>query len=166
MSPRYVVSRLAQACLIVWGVSTVVFVAVRLSGDPVALLVSDTVGADEVARLRRAYGFDRPVPVQYAAFLGRVAAGDFGESITFNLPALSVALARLPATLTLATAALTVAVGIGVPAGLLAAVRRNSLLDRAAMMTALLGQSTPTFWSGLLAILVFAAWWRLLPAAG
>src|SRR5262245_41313118 len=106
MSPRRVVGKLAQALLIVWGVSTIVFVAVRLSGDPVALLVSDTAGAEEVARLRRAYGFDRPLPVQYAAFLGRVAAGDFGESIGFNLPALSVALARLPATLTLAAAAL------------------------------------------------------------
>jgi peptide/nickel transport system permease protein len=147
-------------------VSTVVFVAVRLSGDPVSLMVSDTAGADEVARLRRAYGFDRPIPVQYLAFLERVVRGDFGESLGFNLPAFSVAIGRLPATLALALAALAVAVAIGIPAGLLAAIRRNTLLDRAAMLAALLGQSTPTFWSGLLAILVFAAWWRLLPASG
>ena len=166
MSPRYALRKLAQALLVVWGVSTVVFVAVRLSGDPVSLMVSDTAGADEVARLRRAYGFDRPIPVQYLAFLARVARGDFGESLGFNLPAFSVAIGRLPATLALALAALAVAVAIGVPAGLLAAVRRNTLLDRAAMLMALLGQSTPTFWSGLLAILVFAAWWRLLPASG
>ncbi len=146
--------------------STVVFVAVRLSGDPVSLMVSDTAGADEVARLRRAYGFDRPIPVQYLAFLERVVRGDFGESLGFNLPAFSVAIGRLPATLALALAALAVAVAIGIPAGLLAAIRRNTLLDRAAMLAALLGQSTPTFWSGLLAILVFAAWWRLLPASG
>jgi peptide/nickel transport system permease protein len=166
VSPRYVLRKLAQALLVVWGVSTVVFVAVRLSGDPVSLMVSDTAGADEVARLRRAYGFDRPIPVQYLAFLERVARGDFGESLGFNLPAFSVAIGRLPATLALALAALAVAVAIGVPAGLLAAIRRNTLLDRAAMLIALLGQSTPTFWSGLLAILVFAAWWRLLPASG
>jgi peptide/nickel transport system permease protein len=166
VSPRYLLVKLAQAAFIVWGVSTVVFAAVRLSGDPVALLVSDTAGAEEVARLRHAYGFDRPLPVQYGAYLERVVRGDFGESIAFNLPALSVALARLPATLTLALGALVVAVGIGVPVGLLAAVRRNSVWDRAVMVTALLGQSTPTFWSGLLAILVFAAWLRLLPAAG
>lgn len=166
MSPRYALRKLAQALLVVWGVSTVVFVAVRLSGDPVSLMVSDTAGADEVARLRRAYGFDRPIPVQYLAFLARVARGDFGESLGFNLPAFSVAIGRLPATLALALAALAVAVAIGVPAGLLAAIRRNTLLDRAAMLMALLGQSTPTFWSGLLAILVFAAWWRLLPASG
>jgi peptide/nickel transport system permease protein len=147
-------------------VSTVVFVAVRLSGDPVSLMVSDTAGADEVARLRRAYGFDRPIPVQYVAYLARVVRGDFGESLGFNLPALSVALGRLPATLALALAALAVTVAIGIPAGLVAAVRRNTLLDRAAMLAALLGQSTPTFWSGLLAILLFAAWWRLLPASG
>jgi peptide/nickel transport system permease protein len=166
VSPRYFLRKLAQALLVVWGVSTVVFVAVRLSGDPVSLMVSDTAGADEVARLRRAYGFDRPIPVQYLAFLARVARGDFGESLGFNLPAFSVAIGRLPATLALALAALAVAVAIGVPAGLLAAIRRNTLLDRAAMLIALLGQSTPTFWSGLLAILVFAAWWRLLPASG
>jgi peptide/nickel transport system permease protein len=147
-------------------VSTVVFVAVRLSGDPVSLMVSDTAGADEVARLRRAYGFDRPIPVQDVAYLARVVRGDFGESLGFNLPALSVALGRLPATHALALAALAVAVAIGIPAGLVAAVRRNTLLDRAAMLAALLGQSTPTFWSGLLAILLFAAWWRLLPASG
>jgi len=150
----------------VWGVSTIVFVAVRLSGDPVTLLVSDTAGAEQVAALRRAYGFDRPLPVQYVAFLQRVARGDFGESLGFNLPALSVAAGRLPATLLLAVASLAVAVAIGVPAGILAAVHRNTLLYRGAMMVALLGQSTPSFWSGLLAILIFAAWWRLLPASG
>ena len=166
MSPRYFLRKLAQALVIVWGVSTIVFVAVRLSGDPVTLMVSDTAGAEEVARLRRAYGFDRPLPVQYLGFLDRVARGDFGESLGFNLPAFSVAVGRLPATLTLAVAALGVAVAVGFPAGLLAAVRRNTLLDRATMLTALLGQSTPTFWSGLLAILLFAAWWRLLPASG
>ena len=84
MSPRYLIVKLAQAAFIVWGVSTVVFAAVRLSGDPVALLVSDTAGAEEVARLRHAYGFDRPLPVQYGAYLERVARGDFGESIAFN----------------------------------------------------------------------------------
>jgi peptide/nickel transport system permease protein len=166
VSPRYFLRKLAQALVIVWGVSTIVFVAVRLSGDPVTLMVSDTAGAEEVARLRRAYGFDRPLPVQYLGFLDRVARGDFGESLGFNLPAFSVAVDRLPATLTLAVAALGVAVAVGFPAGLLAAVRRNTLLDRATMLTALLGQSTPTFWSGLLAILLFAAWWRLLPASG
>jgi peptide/nickel transport system permease protein len=163
---RYGLRKVAQALLVVWGVATIVFVAVRLSGDPVTLMVADTAGADEVARLRRAYGFDRPIPVQYAAFLARVARGDFGESLAFNLPALGVAVARLPATLALAVAALAVAVAIGFPAGVLAAVRRNGLTDRAAMLAALLGQSTPTFWSGLLAILLFAAWWRLLPASG
>jgi peptide/nickel transport system permease protein len=163
---RYVLRKLGQALLIVWGVSTIVFVAVRLSGDPVSLMVSDTAGADEVARLRRAYGFDRPIPIQYLAFLQRVVRGDFGESLRFNLPALAVAADRLPATLSLALASLGVAVAIGFPAGILAAVRRNTPLDRAAMMVALLGQSTPTFWSGLIAILVFAAWWRLLPATG
>jgi peptide/nickel transport system permease protein len=166
MSARYFLLRLGQALLIVWGVSTIVFVAVRLSGDPITLMVSDTAGAEQVQAMRRAYGFDRPIPVQYLAFLARVVRGDFGESLRFNLPAFSVAAERLPATLALAVGSLGVAVAIGFPAGMLAAVRRNSLLDRIAMMASLLGQSTPTFWSGLLAILVFAAWWRLLPASG
>ena len=152
--------------MIVWGVSTIVFIAVRLSGDPVTLMVSDTAGAEQVAALRRAYGFDRPIPVQYVVFLQQVIRGDFGESLAFNLPALSVALARVPATLLLAVASFLVAVAIGFPAGILAAVYRNTLVDRVAMLLALLGQSTPSFWSGLLAIIVLAAWWRLLPASG
>lgn len=166
MAPRYLLRKVAQALLIVWGVSTIVFVAVRLTGDPVTLMVSDTAGTAEVEAMRRAYGFDRPIPLQYLGFLQRVGRGDFGESLRFNLPALSVALDRLPATLALAVASLAVAVAIGVPAGVLAAIYRNSVLDRTAMMLALLGQSTPTFWTGLLAILVFAAWWQLLPASG
>lgn len=166
MSPRYVLRKVAQAVLIVWGVSTIVFIAVRLSGDPVTLMVSDTAGTEQVEALRRAYGFDRPIFVQYLAFLQRVARGDFGESLQFNLPAFSVAAGRLPATLALAISSMLVAVAVGFPAGLLAAIRRNTLLDRAVMMSALLGQSTPTFWSGLLAIMLFAAWWRLLPASG
>jgi peptide/nickel transport system permease protein len=166
VSPRYVLRRIGQACLIVWGVTTIVFVAVRLTGDPVTLMVADTAGAEQVAALRHAYGFDRPLAVQYLSFLQQVLRGDFGESIGFNLPALSVALDRLPATLLLAVASLGVAVLIGFPAGVLAAVRRNTLIDRGAMLLALLGQSTPSFWSGLLAILVLAAWWRLLPASG
>ncbi len=166
MTPQYFLRKLSQAILIVWGVSTIVFIAVRLSGDPVALMVSDTAGAEQVQALRRAYGFDRSIPEQYLVFLERVVRGDFGESLRFNLPALSVALERLPATLVLAATSMAVAVLIGFPAGILAAIRRNTLLDRIAMMLALLGQSTPTFWSGLLAILLFAAWWRILPASG
>jgi peptide/nickel transport system permease protein len=166
VSPAYALRRIGQACLIVWGVSTTVFVAVRLSGDPVTLMVADTAGAEQVAALRHAYGFDRPLAVQYLTYLQQVLRGDFGESIGFNLPALSVALDRLPATLLLAVASLGVAVLIGFPAGVLAAVRRNTLIDRGAMLLALLGQSTPSFWSGLLAILVVAVWWRLLPASG
>ena len=166
MSLGYLARKIGQAVLIVWGVSTIVFVAVRLSGDPITLMVADTAGTEEVARLRRAYGFDRPLPIQYLTFLQRVAQGDFGESLGFNLPALSVALARLPATLVLAVASLGVAILIGVPAGVLAALYQHTLLDRVAMTLALLGQSTPSFWSGLLAILLFAAWWHLLPASG
>jgi peptide/nickel transport system permease protein len=162
----YFLRKLGQAVFIIWGVSTIVFIAVRVSGDPVSLMVSDTAGADQVQALRRAYGFDRSIPEQYLAFLQRVAHGDFGESLRFNLPALSVAVARLPATLALAFSSMLVAVLIGFPAGIIAAVRRNTVLDRTVMMLALLGQSTPTFWSGLLAILLFAAWWRILPASG
>ncbi len=166
MSLRYLVRKVGAALLIVWGVSTIVFVAVRLSGDPVTLMVSDTAGTEQVQALRRAYGFDRPIPMQYLAFLRQVSRGDFGESLRFNLPAFSVAAERLPATLTLAIGSLVVAIAIGFPAGIVAAIRRNTLLDRMAMLSALLGQSTPTFWSGLLAIMVFAAWWHLLPASG
>jgi len=123
---------------------------------------SEEVRAD----FRRAYGLDRPIPVQYAHYLARLLQGDFGQSFSYRRPALEVVLERLPATLELSAAALLIAVLIAVPAGIISAVKRNSIFDHLSMGLVLLGQSVPTFWLGMLMILVFAVGLHALPVSG
>lgn len=149
-----------------FGVSTLIFVILRLSGDPTALFVAETATAEDVQRVREAMGFDQPLPLQYARFIGRAAVGDFGTSFRFNQPALGLVLARLPATLALTLASIAVAALVGVPLGVVAALRRGSRWDASIMVVTFLGQSVPTFWLGIMLILVFAVGLRLFPASG
>ena len=154
--------RFIRALVALWLVSTVVFVVMRLSGDPVPLLLPPDAPTSEIFRVRHELGLDRPLIVQYAVFLGNVAHGDFGRSIHFHQPAMAVAFGYLPATFELGVAAFLIAVIFALPIGILSAVRRDSGLDRAAMGLALFGQSAPTFFLGVLFILVFSL--RLLRA--
>ena len=158
--------RLLRALVALWLVSTVVFVVMRLSGDPVPLLLPPDAPTAEILRVRHDMGLDRPLAVQYAVFLGDVLHGDFGRSIHFRQPAMAVAFAYLPATFELGLAAFLVAVVVALPVGVFSAVRRNSPLDHAAMGVALVGQSAPTFFLGILLILGFSLWLNLFPAAG
>ena len=158
--------RLFRTLLALWLVSTVVFVVMRLSGDPVPLLLPPDAPVAEMERVRHDLGLDRPLPVQYAVFVGNVLRGDFGRSIHFRQPAMAVALSYLPATLELGVAAFLIAVLVALPVGVLSAIRRNSPLDHAAMGLALIGQSAPTFFLGILFILVFSLWLALFPTSG
>jgi ABC-type dipeptide/oligopeptide/nickel transport system permease component len=158
--------RLFRTLVAVWLVSTVVFVVMRLSGDPVPLLLPPDAPIAEMERVRRDLGLDRPLPVQYAVFLGNVARGDFGRSIHFRQPAMAVARAYLPATFELGLAAFAIAALIAFPVGVVSAVRRNSLLDHGAMAVALVGQSAPTFFIGILFILVLSLRLDLFPTSG
>ena len=158
--------RLFRTLLALWLVSTVVFVVMRLSGDPVPLLLPPDAPVAEMERVRHDLGLDRPLPVQYAVFVGNVLRGDFGRSIHFRQPAMAVALSYLPATLELGVAAFLIAVLVALPVGVLSAIRRNSPLDHAAMGLALIGQSAPTFFLGILFILVFSLWLDLFPTSG
>ncbi len=162
----FLVYRLFRALIALWLVSTVVFVVMRLSGDPVPLLLPPDAPVAEMKRVRHDLGLDRPLPVQYAVFIGNVLRGDFGRSIHFRQPAMRVALSYLPATFELGLAAFVIAVVIAFPVGVLSAVRRNSLLDHAAMGLALIGQSAPTFFLGILFILVLSLWLDLFPTSG
>jgi ABC-type dipeptide/oligopeptide/nickel transport system permease component len=162
----FVGSRLVRALVALWLVSTVVFVVMRLSGDPAPLLLPPDAPRSEIFRVRAELGLDRPLPVQYAVFLGNVARGDFGRSIHFRVPAARVVLERLPATLELGLAAFALAVLVAVPVGLLSAVRRNSLLDQSAMGMALIGQSAPTFFIGILFILLLSLKAGWFPTSG
>ncbi len=162
----YLIRRLVHACLVLVGVSAVVFGLLQLSGDPAALLLPPDVGAGELQRFRRAMGFDDPLPVQFGRFLRGAAVGDFGQSLRHGEPAMGLVLERMPATVTLAFTAIAVAVLAAVPLGVVAAVRHGSWFDRAAMGAALVGQSMPVFWVGIMLILFFAVRWRWLPAFG
>ena len=158
--------RFVRALVALWLVSTVVFVVMRLSGDPVPLLLPPDAPTTEIFRVRHELGLDRPLIVQYAVFLGNVAHGDFGRSIHFHQPAMAVAFGYLPATFELGVAAFLIAVIFALPIGILSAVRRDSGLDRAAMGVALFGQSAPTFFLGVLFILVFSLRLNLFPTSG
>ncbi|HTD48159.1 MAG TPA: ABC transporter permease [bacterium] len=158
--------RLLRTLIALWLVSSVVFAVMRLSGDPVPLLLPPDAPIAEMARVRHDLGLDRSLGVQYAVFIGNVLHGDFGRSIHFRQPAMDVALSYLPATFELGAAAFLVAVVVAFPVGVLSAVRRNSLFDHAAMGLALIGQSAPTFFLGVLFILVFSLRLDLFPTSG
>jgi peptide/nickel transport system permease protein len=158
--------RLLRALVAVWLVSTVVFVVMRLSGDPVPLLLPPDAPRSEIFRVRAELGLDQPLPVQYAVFLGNVVRADLGRSIHFRQPATQVVLSYLPATVELGLTAFTLAVLVAVPIGLLSAIKRNSPLDHAAMGLALVGQSAPTFFLGILLILVLSLKIGWLPTSG
>lgn len=163
---RYLISRLLHAVAIVAGVSVLVFFLVRLGGDPTALFLPPETSAEEIARFRHELGFDRPLVIQYLDFAARALQGDFGNSLRYDEPAMGLVLERFPATLQLSGAALLLSVLLGVPLGIIAATRRGSLTDRGGLLVSLFGQSVPTFWLGLMLILVFSEKLAILPASG
>jgi ABC-type dipeptide/oligopeptide/nickel transport system permease component len=162
----FLASRLLRAAVALWLVSTVVFVVMRLSGDPVPLLLPPDAPPSEIFRVRAELGLDRPLPVQYGVFVGNVLRGDFGRSIHFRQPAFNVVLGYLPATLELGLTSFALAALVALPIGVLSAVRRNSIVDQAAMGLALIGQSAPTFFIGILLILIVSLKLGLLPTSG
>ena len=163
---KYIVRRLLLLGVVLFGVSTLIFVILRLSGDPTALFVAETATAEDVQKVRQAMGFDDPPYVQYGRFLARAAVGDFGTSFRFSQPAIGIVLQRFPATLALTVAAIGLATVVGVPLGVVAALTRGSGGDRAVMVVTFLGQAVPTFWLGIMMILFFAVELKLFPASG
>jgi peptide/nickel transport system permease protein len=162
----YVARRLAQALIVLLGISIVVFVILHLTGDPTLLMLPPDVSAEEVARFRRAMGFDDPLPVQYWRFLRGVLQGDFGTSLRHDEPALGLVFERMPATLELTAVGLGIALLLAIPAGIVSALFRNSALDYVSTVVALTGQAMPTFWLGIMLILVFAVGFQVLPSSG
>ena len=163
---EYLICRLALSLIAMLGVITIVFVLLHVSGDPAALLVTQDATRQDMERIRQAYGLDRPLSVQYGRFIARVVRGDLGYSYRQGLPVTELIGERLGATLELALAALAVAMLLGVALGMVAAARRGSGVDTTAMTIALLGTSMPSFWLGLLLIIVFGVQLRWLPVSG
>jgi peptide/nickel transport system permease protein len=158
--------KLLRALIAVWLVTTVVFVVMRLSGDPVPLLLPPDAPISEMMRVRHDLGLDRSLPVQYAVFIGNVLRGDFGRSIHFRQPAIDVVKGYLGASLELGLTAFFIAALTAVPIGLISALRRNSLVDHIAMAVALVGQAAPTFFLGILFILLLSLKADLFPTGG
>jgi peptide/nickel transport system permease protein len=158
--------RLAQSLLVLFAVTLLSFVLVYATGDPARAMVPLDATAGDVEAMRRAFGLDQPIYVQYLRFLERAAAGDLGESLRYRTNALELVLERLPSTLLLATASVVLAVVVALPLGMLAASRRDGVLDVVTTGASILTLSTPTFWLGIVLILLFADQLRWLPASG
>ena len=163
---RFLLLRLGRAGLTVLLVVTFAFVVLRLSGDPALLILSPDAPAAAIAAFRHAWGLDQPVWVQYLAYLGNVLHGDFGQSMRDGRPAMQLVIERIPATLAITLPALLLKVGLGVPAGIYAALHRNTVIDRTVMAAATAGFTVPSFVLGLVLVLVFAVQLRWLPSGG
>ena len=162
----YVLRRLAQTLLVLFFTSGLVFGGLYLVGDPVEILVNPQADQEERARTAAALGLDKPVIEQYGLFLKGMLAGDLGKSFVFGRPALEVILERMPATLELAFLAMVISVGLGIPLGIFAGLFPDKFLSKTIMAGSILGFSLPTFWVGLLLIMVFAVQLGWLPSTG
>lgn len=163
---RYVAGRVGQAGLQLFGVITIVFIVLRLSGDPARLLVPQQATAEDIARVRTELGLDAPIWEQYANYLSGLLTFDFGYSYVQGRSALELIVERLPYTINLALAALVLSMLVGIPVGMASAFYRRRFLGRALMPFVLIGQSMPAFWLGILLILVFSVHLKWLPSTG
>jgi peptide/nickel transport system permease protein len=157
--------RLIRLAVVLAGVSVVTFAILHVSGDPVSLMMPEAPESDRVV-LRQSMGFNDPLPMQFARFVGNIVRGDFGQSFFHREPALPLVLARMPTTLLLTVLAMAVSLAVAIPIGILSAVRRNSLFDHGATFVVFLGTSMPVFWTGIMLILLFAVQLRWLPVSG
>ena len=164
--PVTIFRRLLQSLLVLFVMSLLVFIGVYAIGNPVDILVSPQADQAEIARATASLGLDRPLAEQYWVFLRQAAAGDLGRSFAFNVPAIQLILERMPATLELAIAAMLIAVVLGIPLGLWAGLAPDSIAGRTIMTGSILGFSLPTFWVGLMLIMVFSVWLGWLPSSG
>ena len=163
---RFILNRLVQSTITLWMVASVVFVLARLSGDPIALLAGENASSEYIAEMQARFGLDLPLWQQYLVFLRQIASGDFGTSIVSGDPAIGQVLERFPATLEIAAAGIVFTLALALPIGVYAAANRGSVLDVLARSFAILGQAVPSFWVGLLFILLFSVHLHWLPAGG
>ena len=162
----YILKRSAVAVLVAITVSLITFSMIYLSGDPAVALAGETATEEDIEYIRRVYGYDRPILVQYADWLYRALQGDFGQSHYLKSPVADVIFERLPTTMLLGLFALTFALVLSIPLGVLAAIRPNSLIDRLALTIAVVGQAMPSFWFALSLMLWFGIYLRWLPITG
>ena len=162
----YVIRRLLQSLVVLLAMSALVFVGVYAIGNPVDILINPQADQEDIERAIKGLGLDKPLWEQYLVFLQRALAGDLGRSFAFNVPAIQLIVERMPATLELATAAMLIAIVLGLPLGLWAGLAPRSVAGRMIMTGSILGFSLPTFWVGLMLIMVFSVHLGWLPSNG
>lgn len=162
----FILRRLAMTVVLLFMVALTVFLLGHLSGDPVRLMVPEDATEIDIANLRRALGFDRPLAVQFVDFIARIVRGDLGTSLRYRTPALALVLERMPATVELSTAAMVIALLIAIPSGIISALRPGSLADAITSNISIIGQALPPFWVGIMLIILFAVQLHWLPATG
>ena len=163
---RYIIRRLGYSVISLVLLSLTIFFFVRVTGDPAVLLVEPGASKADLDQIRQQFGLDRPLFIQYGHFVSALVRGDFGQSFYYRTPVLELYLSRLPNSLMLAAAAMTLSLLIGIPSGILAAVRVNGWWDRVGKIFSLLGLSLPSFWVGLVMILFFSVYLGWLPSSG
>jgi peptide/nickel transport system permease protein len=164
---QYILRRLIQSLFIIWGCATLVFFMIRMiPGDPVVQMLGPEYTPEAAEALRHKLGLDQPFHIQYIRWFGNVLTGDLGGSIATGETVSGIIATGLPKTLSLAALSFLIAIVIAIPAGIIAALRRNSLIDYAASVIAFVGVSMPSFWFGIILILIFAVNLRWLPAIG
>ena len=162
----YILRRIGYSLLSLFLLSITIFLFVRVTGDPASLLVEPGASVADLAAIRAKFGLDQPLWVQYGHFIASLAAGDLGESFYYRTPVLDLYMQRLPNSLLLASVAMAFSLLIGIPSGILAAVNVGKLWDSAGKVFALLGLSLPSFWVGLVMILIFSVYLQWLPSSG
>jgi peptide/nickel transport system permease protein len=163
---QFIVLRILYSIVTLFILSMTIFTIVRLTGDPALLMAEPGARPEDLARVRQQWGLDLPWPVQYVSFMRNVFTGELGKSFNYRLPVSELYFQRLPNSLQLALVATMISLLVGIPAGIISAVRVNSLWDNLGKIIALLGLSIPGFWLGLVLILVFSVWLRWLPTSG
>jgi len=163
---RFIVKRMGYAALSLILLSLIIFLLVRLTGDPTVLLVEPGASKEDMAAVRVQLGLDRPIWVQYGQFVSSIVRGDLGHSFYYRTPVLELYMSRFPHSLMLALAAMAFSLLVGIPSGIIAAVRVNQWWDSAGKIFALLGLSLPSFWVGLVMILFFSVYLGWLPSSG
>ena len=162
----YAIKRFGIALLVAFTVSLVTFTLLRLSGDPAAAMAGEVATEEDIEYVRKHYGFDKPLPVQYYNWLSKALQGDFGMSIYLKTRVSDIIFERAPTTIILGACALSFALILSIPLGVLAAMYPNTTLDRVALTIAVVGQALPSFFFALILIIVFGVWLRWLPISG
>ena len=162
----FVIRRLMQSLLVLAATAVIVFVGVYAIGDPAEMLIAPDATPAERAQVEASLGLDKPLPVQFLAFLGNALHGDLGRSFVFNQPSISLIFERLPATLELALVAILISLVIGIPLGLIAGLKPRSVTDETIMTGSILGFSLPNFWQGMMLVMIFSVWLGWLPSSG